>query len=110
MGRPAPTPARSPSRRRRWPVSFVAAAAASDRLDMGCSVSAEDRAAVERNKQIERTLKEDGQQAAKDIKLLLLGRVTATTTLSLVVVVIIVIIVVVVDWFIGYQTVVNDLV
>lgn len=40
---------------------------------MGCSLSAEDRAAIERNKQIERGLKEDGQQAAKDIKLLLLG-------------------------------------
>lgn len=41
---------------------------------MGCNLSAEDRAAIERNKQIERALKEDGQQAAKDIKLLLLGK------------------------------------
>lgn len=41
---------------------------------MGCNLSAEDRLAVERNKQIERSLKEDGQQAAKDIKLLLLGK------------------------------------
>ena len=40
---------------------------------MGCSMSAEDRLAVERNKQIEKSLREDGQQAAKDIKLLLLG-------------------------------------
>jgi guanine nucleotide-binding protein G(o) subunit alpha len=40
---------------------------------MGCSLSSDDRAAVERNRQIERALKEDGLQAAKDIKLLLLG-------------------------------------
>jgi len=40
---------------------------------MGCSLSADDRAALERNRQIEKELKEDGLQAAKDIKLLLLG-------------------------------------
>lgn len=40
---------------------------------MGCSVSAEERQALERNKVIEKSLKEDGLQAAKDIKLLLLG-------------------------------------
>jgi guanine nucleotide-binding protein G(o) subunit alpha len=40
---------------------------------MGCSLSADDRAALERSKQIEKSLKEDGMQAAKDIKLLLLG-------------------------------------
>ena len=40
---------------------------------MGCSLSADDRAALERNRAIERGLKEDGMQAAKDIKLLLLG-------------------------------------
>ena len=40
---------------------------------MGCTMSAEDRAALERSKQIEKNLKEDGIQAAKDIKLLLLG-------------------------------------
>uniref|UniRef100_A0A182K948 Uncharacterized protein n=1 Tax=Anopheles christyi TaxID=43041 RepID=A0A182K948_9DIPT len=39
---------------------------------MGCTSSAEERAAVARSKQIERNLKEDGVQAAKDIKLLLL--------------------------------------
>ena len=37
-------------------------------------MSAEERAAVERNKQIEKSLKEDGLQAQKDIKLLLLGK------------------------------------
>lgn len=36
-------------------------------------MSAEERAAVARSKLIEKNLKEDGIQAAKDIKLLLLG-------------------------------------
>ncbi|XP_037077914.1 guanine nucleotide-binding protein G(o) subunit alpha-like [Pollicipes pollicipes] len=40
---------------------------------MGCALSAEERAAMARSKQIEKNLKEDGMQAAKDIKLLLLG-------------------------------------
>jgi len=40
---------------------------------MGCTISAEDRQASERNRAIEKSLKEDGVQAAKDIKLLLLG-------------------------------------
>ncbi|KRY68770.1 Guanine nucleotide-binding protein G(o) subunit alpha [Trichinella pseudospiralis] len=40
---------------------------------MGCTMSAEERAALERSRQIEKNLKEDGLQAAKDIKLLLLG-------------------------------------
>lgn len=41
---------------------------------MGCTMSAEERAALERSKAIEKNLKEDGLQAAKDIKLLLLGK------------------------------------
>lgn len=40
---------------------------------MGCAQSAEERAAQARSRLIERNLKEDGLQAAKDIKLLLLG-------------------------------------
>ncbi|KAI0217895.1 Guanine nucleotide-binding protein G(o) subunit alpha [Lamellibrachia satsuma] len=40
---------------------------------MGCTMSQEERLAMERSKQIEKNLKEDGMQAAKDIKLLLLG-------------------------------------
>jgi hypothetical protein len=36
-------------------------------------MSQEERAALERSKMIEKNLKEDGIQAAKDIKLLLLG-------------------------------------
>lgn len=43
---------------------------------MGCTTSAEERAAIQRSKQIEKNLKEDGIQAAKDIKLLLLGKCT----------------------------------
>lgn len=41
---------------------------------MGCTMSADERSALERSKQIEKNLKEDGMQAAKDIKLLLLGK------------------------------------
>jgi guanine nucleotide-binding protein G(o) subunit alpha len=40
---------------------------------MGCTMSQEERAAMMRTKEIEKQLKEDGIQAAKDIKLLLLG-------------------------------------
>ncbi len=41
---------------------------------MGCASSTDDnKTAVERSKDIEKKLKEDGMQAAKDIKLLLLG-------------------------------------
>ena len=43
---------------------------------MGCAMSAEERASRARSKQIEKNLKEDGIQAAKDIKLLLLGKLT----------------------------------
>ena len=40
---------------------------------MGCTMSAEEREAIEKSRQIEKVLKEDGVQAAKDVKLLLLG-------------------------------------
>lgn len=43
-------------------------------LTMGCTMSAEERAAMERNKAIEKSIKEDGITAAKDVKLLLLGK------------------------------------
>ena len=46
---------------------------------MGCSMSAEERQALDRNKVIEKALKEDGMQAAKDIKLLLLGKYLTAT-------------------------------
>jgi guanine nucleotide-binding protein G(o) subunit alpha len=41
---------------------------------MGCTSSAEEREAAARSRLIERNLKEDGIQMAKDIKLLLLGK------------------------------------
>jgi len=40
---------------------------------MGCTLSAEERLALERSKAIEKNLKDDKLQAAKDVKLLLLG-------------------------------------
>ena len=63
------------SRNRAWynneaGVAFVKATCSK----MGCAMSAEERAALARSKQIEKNLKEDGIQAAKDIKLLLLGK------------------------------------
>lgn len=44
---------------------------------MGCTLSAEERAALDRSKAIEKNLKEDGLVAAKDVKLLLLGKRSA---------------------------------
>lgn len=41
---------------------------------MGCTLSAEERAALDRSKAIEKNLKEDGVTMAKDVKLLLLGK------------------------------------
>ncbi|XP_023850836.1 guanine nucleotide-binding protein G(o) subunit alpha-like [Salvelinus sp. IW2-2015] len=40
---------------------------------MGCTLSAEERAALDRSKAIEKNLKDDGVTAAKEVKLLLLG-------------------------------------
>lgn len=50
---------------------------------MGCAQSAEERAAAARSRLIERNLKEDGIQAAKDIKLLLLGKSVLKLTLKI---------------------------
>ena len=41
---------------------------------MGCAVSADEKAAQERSKMIKKTLKADEKKAARDVKLLLLGR------------------------------------
>lgn len=41
--------------------------------NMGCTLSAEDKAAVERSKMIDKNLREDGEKAAREVKLLLLG-------------------------------------
>jgi len=40
---------------------------------MGCSISSEDKVAVQRSKQIDRNLREDGDKASREVKLLLLG-------------------------------------
>uniref|UniRef100_A0AAY5ECT3 Guanine nucleotide-binding protein G(i) subunit alpha-2 n=2 Tax=Electrophorus electricus TaxID=8005 RepID=A0AAY5ECT3_ELEEL len=40
---------------------------------MGCTVSQEDKAASERSRMIDKNLREDGEKAAKEVKLLLLG-------------------------------------
>ncbi|KAK6318853.1 hypothetical protein J4Q44_G00100640, partial [Coregonus suidteri] len=41
--------------------------------NMGCTLSAEDKAAAERSKMIDKNLREDGEKAAREVKLLLLG-------------------------------------
>ena len=41
---------------------------------MGCTLSTEDKAAVERSKMIYRNLRDDGEKAAREVKLLLLGK------------------------------------
>lgn len=51
--------------------------------NMGCTLSAEERAALDRSKAIERNLKEDGVVAAKDVKLLLLGKRRASPAAGL---------------------------
>lgn len=40
---------------------------------MGCTLSTEDKAAMERSKMIDRNLREDGEKASREVKLLLLG-------------------------------------
>lgn len=59
-----------------WGVGAAGVQGTETAADMGCAQSAEERAAAARSRQIERNLKEDGIQASKDIKLLLLGTVT----------------------------------
>ena len=41
---------------------------------MGCAVSSEDRLAAERSKQIDKSLRADGEKASREVKLLLLGK------------------------------------
>lgn len=43
-------------------------------VKMGCTLSAEDKAAIERSKIIDRNLREDGEKASREVKLLLLGK------------------------------------
>lgn len=40
---------------------------------MGCTLSSEDKVAQERSKMIDRNLRDDGEKAAREVKLLLLG-------------------------------------
>lgn len=40
---------------------------------MGCTLSTDDKAAQERSKMIDRNLRDDGEKAAREVKLLLLG-------------------------------------
>lgn len=46
---------------------------------MGCAVSSEDKAANERSKAIDRGLRMDGEKASREVKLLLLGMLSAQT-------------------------------
>uniref|UniRef100_A0A8C7ZWP4 Adenylate cyclase-inhibiting G alpha protein n=2 Tax=Oryzias sinensis TaxID=183150 RepID=A0A8C7ZWP4_9TELE len=41
--------------------------------EMGCTISAEDKAAVERSKMIDKNLREDREKSSREVKLLLLG-------------------------------------
>ena len=41
---------------------------------MGCAVSSDDKAAIERSKQIDKSLRADGEKASREVKLLLLGK------------------------------------
>lgn len=68
---PAPAPLPLRSRRLGRPAGLFPATPAA--AAMGCTLSAEDKAAVERSKMIDRNLREDGEKAAKEVKLLLLG-------------------------------------
>lgn len=49
---------------------------------MGCTLSAEDKAAIERSKIIDRNLREDGEKASREVKLLLLGKCVRLGTVN----------------------------
>lgn len=48
---------------------------------MGCTISAEDKAAVERSKMIDKNLREDREKSSREVKLLLLGMIFISLTL-----------------------------
>ena len=50
---------------------------------MGCTISQEDKVAAERSKMIDKNLKADGERAAREVKLLLLGQFYQVFFLSL---------------------------
>lgn len=41
---------------------------------MGCTISSGEKEAVERSKKIDKSLRADGEKAAREVKLLLLGK------------------------------------
>ena len=43
-------------------------------VKMGCTISAEDKAAMERSKMIDKHLREDEEKSCREVKLLLLGK------------------------------------
>ncbi|KAK2832110.1 hypothetical protein Q7C36_015572 [Tachysurus vachellii] len=47
---------------------------------MGCTLSTEDKAAVERSRRIDRNLRDDGEKAAREVKLLLLDMLNTHNT------------------------------
>lgn len=49
---------------------------------MGCTLSTEDKAAMERSKMIDRNLRDDGEKASREVKLLLLGMIQYTFLIS----------------------------
>ena len=49
---------------------------------MGCTLSAEDKAAMERSKIIDRNLRESGEKASSEVKLLLLGECSYVTDIG----------------------------
>jgi hypothetical protein len=48
---------------------------------MGCVSSSDDKAAMERSKAIDKNLRADGEKAAREVKLLLLGEYKSTCCL-----------------------------
>jgi len=45
---------------------------------MGCTLSSGDKSAQERSKMIDKNLRDDGEKASREVKLLLLGELAAT--------------------------------
>lgn len=44
---------------------------------MGCTLSSDDKSAQERSKMIDKNLRDDGEKASREVKLLLLGELAA---------------------------------
>ena len=49
---------------------------------MGCTMSAEDRAALDKSREIDQMLRREGEKAAREVKLLLLGELAKQPTVS----------------------------